>query len=142
MTAGSCIRASAATSAHVEYRGRAVAAIAVRRARAGKKSSPGVDTPRQQPDPGAIHRAAPKPEPSKASPPPRPAQGEKRRQNLRIKVTYDEAKIDRLIEFERAELKRKGEPEATVEELGTSNRAMGTGEPPVGGQQVADAGRN
>jgi hypothetical protein len=32
-------------------------------------------------------------------------------------VTYDEAKIDRLIEFERAELKRKGEREATVEDL-------------------------
>jgi hypothetical protein len=39
------------------------------------------------------------------------------RQNLRIKVTYDEAKIDRLIHFERDELKRKGGSEATVEDL-------------------------
>jgi hypothetical protein len=36
------------------------------------------------------------------------------RQNLRIKVTYDEAKIDRLIEIEGSELKRKGGPDATV----------------------------
>jgi hypothetical protein len=32
-------------------------------------------------------------------------------------VTYDEAKIDRLIHFERDELKRKGGSEATVEDL-------------------------
>jgi hypothetical protein len=32
-------------------------------------------------------------------------------------VTYDEAKIDRLIEIESSELKRKGEPDATLEDL-------------------------
>ncbi len=39
------------------------------------------------------------------------------RQNLRIKVTHDEEKIDRLIEIERSELKRKGQLDATVEDL-------------------------
>jgi hypothetical protein len=39
------------------------------------------------------------------------------RQNLRIKVMYDEAKIDRLIEFERSELKRMGESDTTLEDL-------------------------
>lgn len=39
------------------------------------------------------------------------------RQNLRLKVTYDEAKIERLIEFERSELKRKGDHPETVENL-------------------------
>lgn len=45
------------------------------------------------------------------------------RQNLRVKVLYDEAKIDRLIEFERDELKRKGQREKTVEDL--MERAIG-----------------
>ena len=36
---------------------------------------------------------------------------------------YDEAKIDRLIEFERDELKRKGAHEATLEDL--MERAIG-----------------
>ena len=39
------------------------------------------------------------------------------RQNLRLKGMYDEAKIDRLIDFEREELKRKGLPEETLESL-------------------------
>lgn len=39
------------------------------------------------------------------------------RQNLRTKVLYDEAKIDRLIDFEREELKRKGQRPEAVEEL-------------------------
>jgi hypothetical protein len=39
------------------------------------------------------------------------------RQNLRLKVMYDEAKIDRLIDFERDERKRKGLREASVEDL-------------------------
>src|SRR5579871_6618257 len=42
---------------------------------------------------------------------------EELRQDLRRKVLYDEAKIDRLIEFERDELKRKGQPEETIEDL-------------------------
>jgi hypothetical protein len=36
---------------------------------------------------------------------------------------YDEAKIDRLIEFERSELKRMGEGDTTVEDL--MERAIG-----------------
>jgi hypothetical protein len=59
--------------------------------------------------------------PSVQAPPTMPnaysARREALRQNLRIKVTYDEAKIDRLIEIESSELKRKGEPDATVEDL-------------------------
>jgi len=39
------------------------------------------------------------------------------RQNLRVKVLYDEAKIDRLVEFERAELARKGQKPADIETL-------------------------
>jgi hypothetical protein len=39
------------------------------------------------------------------------------RQDLRRKVLYDEAKIDRLIEFEREELARKGQREEAVEDL-------------------------
>ena len=39
------------------------------------------------------------------------------RQDLRRKVLYDEAKIDRLIELERDELTRKGRREETVEDL-------------------------
>jgi hypothetical protein len=38
-------------------------------------------------------------------------------------VLYDEAKIDRLIEFERDELKRKGQREEAVEDL--MERAIG-----------------
>jgi len=38
-------------------------------------------------------------------------------------LTYEEAKIDRVIDFERNELKRKGEREATVENL--MERAIG-----------------
>lgn len=45
------------------------------------------------------------------------ARGATLRQNLRMKVMYDEAKIDRLIEFEREELKRKGQRETPVEDL-------------------------
>ena len=45
------------------------------------------------------------------------------RQDLRRKVLYDEAKIDRLIEFERDELKRKGQREEAVEDL--MERAIG-----------------
>jgi hypothetical protein len=59
--------------------------------------------------------------PSVQAQPPMPsvysARREALRQNLRIKVTYDEAKIDRLIEIEGSELKRKGQPDATVEDL-------------------------
>jgi hypothetical protein len=39
------------------------------------------------------------------------------RQNHRLKVMNDEVKINRLIDFERAELKRKGQRETTVEGL-------------------------
>lgn len=39
------------------------------------------------------------------------------RQNLRVKVFYDEAKIDRLVEFERDERARKGQKPANVETL-------------------------
>jgi hypothetical protein len=39
------------------------------------------------------------------------------RQNLRLKLLYDEAKIDRLIDFERDELKRKGRTQESVESL-------------------------
>jgi hypothetical protein len=45
------------------------------------------------------------------------------RQNLRLKVMYDEAKIDRMIEFERDELRRKGHPEEELESL--MERAIG-----------------
>lgn len=62
----------------------------------------------------------PKPSPSaQPAPPYRELSGrleprlEALRQNLRIKVTYDEAKIGRLTAFERDELKRKGGREAT-----------------------------
>ena len=51
------------------------------------------------------------------------AQGAALRQKLRGPFGYDEAKIDRVIEFERDELKRKGEREATVEQL--MERALG-----------------
>jgi hypothetical protein len=47
----------------------------------------------------------------------RSGQGEALRQNLRLKVTYDEAKVDRLIEFERSELRRKGLGDEGVESL-------------------------
>jgi len=43
--------------------------------------------------------------------------GEALRKNLRLKVMYDEAKIDRLIEFEADELKRKHRPMEPVESL-------------------------
>jgi hypothetical protein len=49
--------------------------------------------------------------------PERSGQGEALRQNLRLKVTYDEAKVDRLIEFERTELRRKGLADEGVENL-------------------------
>jgi hypothetical protein len=39
------------------------------------------------------------------------------RQNLRLKLLYDEAKMDRLIDFERQELKRKGRTQESVEDL-------------------------
>jgi hypothetical protein len=39
------------------------------------------------------------------------------RQNLRVKVFYDEAKIDRLVEFERDERIRKGQKAADIETL-------------------------
>jgi hypothetical protein len=39
------------------------------------------------------------------------------RQNLRLKVMYDEAKIDRLIELERDELRRKGRHAEALEDL-------------------------
>jgi hypothetical protein len=39
------------------------------------------------------------------------------RQNLRVKVFYDEAKIDRLVEFERDERVRKGQKPADMETL-------------------------
>lgn len=39
------------------------------------------------------------------------------RQNLRVKVFYDEAKIDRLVEFERDERVRKGQKPADLETL-------------------------
>jgi hypothetical protein len=45
------------------------------------------------------------------------------RQRLRIITLHDEAKIDRLIAFERDELKRKRLPESTVE--GLMERALG-----------------
>jgi hypothetical protein len=103
------------------------AAIAVRSARGGRKSSPGVDAPGQVPRPGAPHQAAPQPASSRSTSrpilTPLTAHGEALRQNLRIKVTYDEAKIDRLIDYERSELKRKGEREAAVEDL--MERAIG-----------------
>jgi hypothetical protein len=38
-------------------------------------------------------------------------------QTLRVMVFHDEAKMDRLIEFEREELKRKGRPEEPLEHL-------------------------
>jgi hypothetical protein len=49
--------------------------------------------------------------------PERSVQLEALRQNLRLKVTYDEAKVDRLIEFERTELRRKGLADEGVENL-------------------------
>jgi len=45
------------------------------------------------------------------------------RQRLRVITLHDEAKIDRLIAFERDELKRKKLPEKTVEDL--MERALG-----------------
>jgi hypothetical protein len=39
------------------------------------------------------------------------------RQNLRVKVFYDEAKIDRLVEFERDDRARKGQKTADIETL-------------------------
>jgi hypothetical protein len=39
------------------------------------------------------------------------------RQNLRLKLLYDEAKIDRLIDFESHELMRKGRTKESVEDL-------------------------
>lgn len=42
---------------------------------------------------------------------------EELRQNLRLKVMHDEAKIDNLIELEREELRRNGQWEPTVEDL-------------------------
>ena|ERR1035438_5119993 len=89
--------------------------VGVRRAR--KKHLQSTDKTQKHRHPGAIHPATPKPESSRPSLPSRSGQRETLRQNLRIKVTYDEAKIDRLIQFERDELKRKGEREATVEDL-------------------------
>jgi predicted Holliday junction resolvase-like endonuclease len=54
---------------------------------------------------------------------PRSARRAELRQDLRRKVLYDEAKIDRLIAFERDELKRKGQREEAVEDL--MERAIG-----------------
>lgn len=48
---------------------------------------------------------------------PQPSRWAALRQDLRRKVLYDEAKIDRLIELERDELTRKGRREETVEDL-------------------------
>jgi hypothetical protein len=39
------------------------------------------------------------------------------RQNLRVKVFYDEAKIDRLVDYERSERARKGQKAADTEAL-------------------------
>ena len=39
------------------------------------------------------------------------------RQNLRVKVFYDEAKIDRLVDFERGEQARKGQKPEDMETL-------------------------
>ena len=47
----------------------------------------------------------------------RAARRQSLRQNLRLKLLYDEAKIDRLIDFERNELKRKGRTQESVESL-------------------------
>jgi hypothetical protein len=75
---------------------------------------------RETPQPEVITPVVPKPEPPQSAPP-RPAQAdESLRQRLRIIVTYDEAKIDRLIDFERAELRRKGQPEASEQVLMTN----------------------
>jgi hypothetical protein len=51
------------------------------------------------------------------------ARRERLRQRLRVITLHDEAKIDRLIAFERDELKRKKLPEDTVE--GLMERALG-----------------
>ena len=45
------------------------------------------------------------------------------RQRLRNITLYNEAKSDRLVDFERDELKRKGRPDETVEDL--MERAIG-----------------
>lgn len=47
------------------------------------------------------------------------SQREALRQRLRLITIYDEAKIERLIEFERDELKRKGRPPESIESLMT-----------------------
>jgi hypothetical protein len=70
----------------------------------------------------SMHKAqVPQPRPEAVSMPTKPeaqaGQLEALRQNLRLKVMYDEAKIDRMIEFERDELKLKGQREDTLEEL-------------------------
>jgi len=51
------------------------------------------------------------------------ARGECLRQRLRVITLHDEAKIDRLIAFERDELRRKRLPDDTVE--GLLERALG-----------------
>jgi hypothetical protein len=51
------------------------------------------------------------------------ARRESLRQQLRVITLHDEAKIDRLIAFERDELRRKRLPEDTVE--GLLERALG-----------------
>ena len=77
----------------------------------------------------SVFFTTPKTKSTRPSLPSRSGQGEALRQNLRIKVTYDEAKIDRLIEFERSELKRMGESETMLEDPhGKSNCAIGTGQ--------------
>jgi hypothetical protein len=63
--------------------------------------------------------------------PDRSGQGDALRQNLRLKVTYDEAKVDRLIEFERSELRRKGLADEGAENLLQRAIALGTGKRPL-----------
>jgi hypothetical protein len=48
---------------------------------------------------------------------PEGARREALRRNLRLKLMYDETKIDRVIEYERTELKRRGEREISLEDL-------------------------
>ena len=47
------------------------------------------------------------------------SQREALRQRLRLMTLYNEAKIERLIEFECDELKRKGRPQESIENLMT-----------------------
>jgi hypothetical protein len=89
--------------------------VGVRRSR--KKHLQGTDKTPKHRQPGAIHPATPKPESSRPSLPSPSGQAEALRQRLRLPTMYDEAKIDRLIQFERDEQKRKGEREAAVENL-------------------------